>query len=57
MPCYDPRDHEEKELQNSPLAEMLCDVLKRLSEKQITDLPEATQNWWQEHKVRDSKKS
>jgi hypothetical protein len=67
MPCYDPRDSSENVraealesfTHNSPVAEMLCAVMKRISPenrlvlgKEISGLTQ----WWTDHQARDAKK-
>lgn len=65
MPCYDPRDSEEGRIDNarkafrhnSDIAEMLCDLMKRLDPADVAQLPLATQQWWVEHQQRDAARS
>jgi arginine/lysine/ornithine decarboxylase len=76
MPCYDPpmtqaeitameqervRKQLEKFSHNSPVADMLCYVLRKLEEAEepvkIQHLPENIHEWWEEHKERDRKKA
>lgn len=65
MPCYDSRDSADAVRasaragfrHNSDVAEMLCDLMKRLDPTQIAALPLATQLWWVEHQKRDADKA
>ena len=64
MPCYDPRDDADnvraaalKEFRhNSPVAEMLCSVLKQIHPSNIQKLPVNVQVWWNEHQARDTER-
>lgn len=65
MPCYDSRDSEKAVIanarhdfrHNSDVAEILCDLLKRLDPTQIAALPLDTQQLWIEHQKRDADKA
>lgn len=64
MPCYDAREdrnspyYEGDDAHNSPVAQMLCAVLRRIEAEgtlaRLTD--HATQEWWRIHKLRDARK-
>ena len=71
MPCYEPtaRDeqrwkerqneiayHKKQLTHNSPVAEMLCSVMRLLDEFGIDGSPEV-EAWWKEHQERDKKKN
>lgn len=79
MPCYDGqwdgpmsrscgseiRTAKKRWRHNSPVAEMLCDVIKKVdalpyptrSSLRLTDLPADAQEWWKEHQRRDARKA
>ncbi len=65
MPCYDSRDSSEnaraeamREFRhNSPVAEMLCEVMRRISLKgMLYECSPAVVQWWEEHQRRDAAK-
>lgn len=70
MPCYDSRDTDRSYISaeavkearitfrhNSDVAELLCSTLKQLERiGQIDIINSATQQWWDEHKLRDAAK-
>lgn len=72
MPCYDGRENERqvnvtyehegrlrKEwMHNSPIAELLCYVMRNLNHAQSVDLRAGNSklgHWWNDHQVRDAK--
>lgn len=62
MPCYDDRnsvDYQRKEwLHNSPVAQMLCEVCTLLEMKgEIAGLSAETKQWWEDHQLRDMKRT
>lgn len=72
MPCYDPRDSSPAAISaearaqamidfthNSPVAEMLCSVMKAIhpaDQEQLCGRIPGLCNWWEEHKKRDAVK-
>lgn len=72
MPCYDPRDHSPSAIRsetraelvkefthNSPVAEMLCSVMKILhpdDRPRVAAMVPGLCNWWEEHNLRDAAK-
>lgn len=65
MPCYDPRSEpayqvaeaRKEWMHNSPVAEMLCTILKAIKPELIKYYPEDIQRWWAEHQARDAEKT
>lgn len=65
MPCYDERnepDHVRDEAfrefrHNSPVADMLCSVLRTMTPFQISQLRADVREWWAEHQRRDAETS
>lgn len=65
MPCYDSRSEPEyvlaearkKWMHNSPVAEMLCSVMKEIEAERLLEIvPPEVRAWWEEHKKRDADK-
>lgn len=61
MPCYDNRNDAsyvraeaiKAFMHNSPIAQMLCALMKQIESGAITEWPEGLWEWWEEHKARD----
>lgn len=69
MPCYDPRDSSPDAIRsearddfakefthNSPVAEMLCSVMKILNPQdrpRVAQMVPGLEVWWKEHQERD----
>lgn len=72
MPCYDARDNSDSAVEsrirtklinefqhNSPVAEMLCAVMKILHPQdrpRVAGMVPGLESWWKEHQIRDAKK-
>lgn len=72
MPCYDPRDNDPAAISaeararamtefthNSPVAEMLCSVMKILHPQdrpRVAEMVPGLKVWWAEHQARDAAK-
>ena len=61
MPCYDGRTHEdfmrEEFTHNSPLAEMLCALMRQFEAGEIKEWPPGLWSWWDTHKRLDAIKA
>lgn len=69
MPCYDPRDSSPEAnrsallaefTHNSPVAEMLCAVMKTIHPNDRIELGRRIPNlqaWWDQHQARDAEKN
>lgn len=64
MPCYDDRDEpayvlaeaRKEWMHNSPVAEMLCDLMKQVAASGKVNLTADVLAWWREHEARDKRK-
>lgn len=72
MPCYDPRDDSPEAIRseeraklvtefthNSPVAEMLCAVMKILhpnDRSRVASMVPGLEKWWDDHQKRDALK-
>lgn len=72
MPCYEPRESPaairaecaETYRHNSPVAEMLCEVIRYIervtgphAQIALREFSPELQQWWHEHKARDTRKA
>lgn len=62
MPCYDSRNEPDNVraealrefTHNSPVAEMLCDLMRQADDGYVIDFSPELLAWWEEHKARDA---
>lgn len=65
MPCYDPMSDSSYKvaearmewMHNSPVAEMLCSVMKEIEAERLLEIVSPdVRAWWEDHKKRDANK-